>query len=520
MLWFEKEAERLAEKTAAKDMVIFETGFGPSGLPHIGTIAEVIRTSMVRKQFEKITGKSTKLIVFSDNLDGLRKAPLNVPNRDLLETFISSPVYYIPDPFDCNCDSFSGHNERQLVSQFLPSFGFENARDFIFMKSSDCYNSGQFNDSLRLIADNIEKILQIILPTLKNRKDSYCPFLPIIPHQLSNKLTVIQDVFDWEIDDNYVLHFATEKGGQKRSTSIFDGDCKLQWKVDWAMRWIALNVDYEMHGKDLLDSAQIGDKFCHALGIQPPQHLMYELFLDEEGKKISKSIGNGLEVEHWGLYSPKIILQYFLAQNPVKARKLHWDIIPQTTDQYLKELQNGSVLIEHLHSQNIPTVPNEITFGMLLNLAEVANSDDPLILRSYIENYDKSLIGTQNPLLDDLIASAINYFKDLVIKEYKIPSETENECLRSLLTLLEQRYLDNNPTIPEQTPEGYEFNTAEEIQYWVYEIGKTFYGEKNLRDYFQMIYEVLFGKKSGPRFGTFIHIVGVEKVCELIESKL
>ena len=436
--WPFKEAEKLAKHTEKKKDLIFQMGYGPSGLPHMGTTGEVIRTIFVIKAFQKITGKKTKFIAFSDDMDGLRKVPSNVPNPELLKKNLGVSLYKIPDPFTLH-KSFAEHNNQKCI-EYLKKAGFENNIDYEYTRSHEMYEKGIFNNILTKIAQNIDKILKIILPTLgKERQKTYCPFLPIdsktgiVHHELNN----------WKIENTKLFY---EINGEKKETSILNGNCKLQWKIDWAARWMALGVDYEMYGKDLIESAKIGDRFCKALGYTPPQHLMYELFLDENKQKISKSKGNGLELKDWYKYSPKSTLNYFLFPNPKRIRSMFFGVIPKTVDEYIKELKNYKIqpkkdsIIWLMHEEELPNSDFDISFNMLLNLVTVANSKEKKVVWEFLKKYDANLSAEKFPLLDEMVSSAINYYIDFIEpnKKYRIPTKIEKEALLELKNILEK----------------------------------------------------------------------------------
>ena len=376
------EAQKILKHTEEKDIVTFATGYGPSGLPHIGTFGEVARTTMVINAFKQLSDKPVRLIVFSDDMDALRKVPDNIPNRDMLAGHINETLSSVPNPFDTKEESYAAHNNAEL-RRFLDQYGFE----YEFMSSTDCYKTGTFNDALKLIAVDADEIKNIVTKDYGiqggNRKETYCPFLPIIDGK------VIQDLYDWRIcyvpesPDPWMLHFYTEEAHPERRAkmvSFYNGECKLQWKVDWPMRWIALGVDYEMHGKDLIGSAQVAQQICRLLGKSAPINFMYELFLDEEGHKISKSKGNGMELDEWLRYSTPETVQYYMFQNPRKSRRLHFDVIPQMTDDYIKMIDKYNENpdmdnpVWNVHNGNVPTAGSPVPFSMLLNLASITNT--------------------------------------------------------------------------------------------------------------------------------------------------
>lgn len=507
------EAQALLEHTKDKDEVVFACGYGPSGLPHIGTFSEVARTTIVRNAFRTLSDKPTRLIVFSDDMDALRKIPENVPNQEMLQKFIGTPLTSVPDPFG-KYESFAHHNNAMLC-RFLDQYGF----DYEFMSATQCYQSGIFNDTLVLIARHLEQVKALVTRGYKaERIKSYCPFLPI------HKGKVHQDVFDWVVHPdglpepflNWMMNERSESfpGPDDRIqaiTPIINGNVKCQWKVDWPMRWVALGVDYEMHGKDLIDSAQIGQRICKLLGQRAPINFMYELFLDETGEKISKSRGNGLNIEDWWRYATNEVLTYYMFANPRKARKLHFDVIPKATDEYLRTLKEYHAHPDkdnpawHVHNGDVPYDGTPVSFGMLLNLVSITNTTDPVLIRQYVQTYCPEAIDTSFPLLDAFIVRAINFYTDRVLpfKVYRDPTSNEVKAL----TALRDAIRDSDPT-------------EEAITIAIYDIGKEFYGKKELRFFFQMIYEVLMGQQSGPRFPVFTMLYGIDNTLRAIEEKI
>ena len=532
------EAKKILEHTKEKDIVTFATGYGPSGPPHIGTFGEVARTTMVINAFRQLSDKPVRLIVFSDDMDALRKVPENVPNRDMLEEHINEPLSSIPNPFDTEHESYAAHNNAMLC-QFLDQYGFE----YEFMSSTDCYKNGIFNETLSLIAEHLDEIKEIVTHDFGikggNRKETYCPFLPIVNGK------VIQEVYDWRVCQlpydykPWMLHFFTEPSTPERTAvmkSFHNGECKLQWKVDWAMRWIALGIDYEMHGKDLISSAQVGQKICRLLKRQAPINFMYELFLDEEGEKISKSRGNGLELNEWLRYSTPETVQYYMFQNPRKSRRLHFDIIPQMTDDYIKMIDkyNESPDMDnpvwHVHNGNVPTTGSPIPFSMLLNLASITNTTDSRLLWEFVRNYVPEATAEKYPMLDGLIKHAISYYEDKVFpfKNYRTPTEQERVALISLhgsLRLAKGQHdamIEHMITNAVETEEMNQIVLEESITSVIYEVGKQYYGEEknSLREFFKMIYEVVMGQSSGPRLPVFVMLLGIEKFLIILKEKL
>src|SRR3954469_25961623 len=297
--WPFEEARKLVARTGgkvpAKGYVLFETGYGPSGLPHIGTFGEVVRTTMVRQAFQRLSDIPTRLFCFSDDMDGLRKVPDNVPNKEMLAQHLGKPLSRIPDPFSNEHPSFGAHNNARLRA-FLDRFGF----DYEFASSTDYYTSGKFDTALLRMLERLEKVMAIMLPSLREeRAASYSPFLPICPR---TGMVLYVPISEHDVKAGTVSYDDPETK-ERVTLPVTGGHCKLQWKPDWAMRWFALGVDYEMAGKDLIDSVKLSGKICAALGGTPPEGFNYELFLDDKGQKISKSKGNGLTIDEWLRYA-------------------------------------------------------------------------------------------------------------------------------------------------------------------------------------------------------------------------
>lgn len=501
-----KADEALATFEALNRPVILETGYGPSGLPHMGTFGEVARTTMVRNAFRALTGDHwrTRLIAFSDDMDGLRKVPEGVPNPEMLREDLHLPLTRVRDPFGTH-DSFGAHNNARLRA-FLDSFGF----DYEFMSSTETYRSGRFDATLLTLLERFDKVMGIMLPTLgEERRATYSPFLPISP------IT------------GHVLQVPTLERNVERGTIVFDdpaggrtevpvtgGHVKLQWKPDWAMRWTALDVDYEMSGKDLIESVRESGKICRALGGTPPEGFNYELFLDVEGKKISKSKGNGLTMDEWLRYGTPESLSWYMFQSPKSAKSLHFNVIPRATDDYLsfieqfktqepaKQIDNA---VWHIHSGQPPESASPVSFALLLNLVGVANASSKDQLWAYFAKYLPDATPENQPVLDRLMGYALNYYEDFVkpSKTYRLPDDKEKAALLDLAARLK--------ALPADTTDG------EIIQGEVYAVGKAHEFEP-LRAWFQALYEVLLGASQGPRFGSFAAIYGLPQTIALIEA--
>ncbi|MGF1610037.1 MAG: lysine--tRNA ligase [Kiloniellales bacterium] len=498
--------ERAPEKGPAKGYVLFETGYGPSGLPHIGTFGEVVRTTMVRQAFQRLSDLPTRLFCFSDDMDGLRKVPDNIPNRDMMAQHLGKPLTRIPDPFG-EYESFGQHNNARLRA-FLESFGF----DYEFQSATDWYTSGRFDAALRRVLECYDEIMAVMLPTLgPERRATYSPFLPICP-KTGRVLQVPLTATDPAAG---TIRFRDEEG-EEVELPVTGGHCKLQWRPDWAMRWYALGVDYEMSGKDLIDSVKVSGRITKILGGRPPEGFNYELFLDENAQKISKSKGNGLTVEEWLRYAPNESLSLFMYNKPRVAKRLYFDVIPRAVDDYIsflerfgKENDPAQKLenpVWHIHNGAPPSQVPPISFAMLLNLASVCNSEDPALLWAFISRYAPGASPESEPLLDALVGHAVAYYRDFVkpAKAYRAPSDMERAALADLLAELE--------ALPDEAD-------GEAIQTQVYEVGKR-HPFKELRAWFQALYEILLGQSQGPRMGSFFALYGLDASRALIRRAL
>ena len=488
-----------------KGKITLQTGYGPSGLPHIGTFGEVARTSMMVNALKQLTDLPAEIITFSDDMDGLRKVPDNIPNKKLLEENLNKPLTQVPDPFG-KFKSFGEHN-NEMLKNFLNSFSF----NYIFKSSTTLYKSGIFNPTLQLILENYDGIMNIILPTLgKERQKTYCPFLPICP-----KTGRVLEIPVLEIDKkNSKIIF--DNKGEKLEKSILDGNCKLQWKVDWAMRWYALDVDFEMYGKDLIESAILSTKIIKLIGKTNPSGFTYELFLDDKGEKISKSKGNGITIDQWLKYASPESLSLYMYQNPKRAKKLYKEIVPKAVDEYLDFIEKSKnqddlkLLMNpvwHVHNGNVPKENLIMSFSMLLNLVETSNADTKDLLWKFVKKYKPEINEKNYPIFDSLVGYAIKYFNDVikVQKKYKTPNENEKKALQTLIQTLEECNDEMSP---------------EDIQTLIYSTGKENGYSENLRDWFKLIYEVVFGDENGPRMGFFISFFGVKETKDLIINKI
>ena len=523
--WPFEEARKIVkryEKKGYPDTVMFETGYGPSGLPHIGTFGEVARTTMVRHAFHVLTENKvkTKLLCFSDDMDGLRKVPENVPNRALMETYLGKPLTRVPDPFTKDYPSFGAANNARLRA-FLDRFGF----NYEFASATDYYTSGRFDETLLKMLANYDKIMAVIIPTLgEERRATYSPFLPISP--VSGK--VLQVAMIAHDAKKGTITYIEPETGEKIETEVTGGKVKCQWKADWAMRWTALGIDYEMAGKDLIDSVALSSKICRILGGTPPEGFNYELFLDDKGQKISKSKGNGLTIDEWLTYAPTSSLGLYMYQKPKTAKRLYFDVIPKAVDEYYsflsaypkqswKDRLNNPVW--HMHNGNPPKVDLPVPFAMLLNLVSASNAENADVLWGFISRYAKGATPENQPELDSLVGFAIRYFNDFVkpTKKFRAPDAVERETLEKI-----DQTLANLPADAD----------AHTIQNALLDIGRVTerYQDHNKKSpdggpgvsvsFFQMLYEVLIGQERGPRFGSFIALYGIDETRSLIADAL
>jgi lysyl-tRNA synthetase, class I len=507
--WPFEEARALMkryEKAApAKGYVLFETGYGPSGLPHIGTFGEVARTTMIRRAFEVISDIPTRLICFSDDVDGMRKVPENVPQQDMLRQYMQMPLTSVPDPYG-EYPSFGDHNNAML-RRFLDTFGFE----YEFISATEFYKSGRFDDTLRLACERYDGIMAIMLASLREeRQQTYSCFLPIHPETGRVLYVPIKHVDAV----NATVTFDDETG-REWTLPVTGGNVKLQWKPDFGARWAALDVDFEMYGKDHSTNTPIYDGICEVLGGRAPNHYSYELFLDENGQKISKSKGNGLTIDEWLTYAASESLSYFMYQKPKTAKRMHFDVIPKAVDEYHQQLRafagqdmearvNNPVF--HIHRGQPPESHMVVPFAMLLNLASVAGAKDKTGLWGFIQRYAPVASPEANPDLDAAAGFALRYFDDFVAptRVFRLASEKERLALEDLRARLAvwDGGLD-----------------AEALQTMVFAVG-TDHGFEPLRDWFTALYEVLLGASQGPRFGGFIALYGVAETIALIDRGL
>ena len=498
-----RERKSIIEK---KGKITLQTGYGPSGLPHIGTFGEVARTTMMINALNHIQSIETDLITFSDDMDGFRKIPDNVPNHEMLAAYLHMPLTKVIDPFG-TAPSFGEHNNLRLQA-FLDSFGFQ----YEFMSSTDCYLGGKFDSALLRVLEHYDAIMNIMLPTLGlERQATYSPFFPVCPD--SGKVLQAK-----------VIHCNTSAGtftyidpdsGAEREVLVTGGQCKLQWKCDWAMRWYALGVDYEMSGKDLIDSVTQSSKITHALGGTPPAGISYELFLDANGEKISKSKGNGITINEWLKYANPESLSLYMYQKPRRAKKLSFDVIPKAVDEYQTFLEkyssqtNSEQLnnpVFHIHNGHPNSYKIPVTFALILNLVNASQADNKDVLWGFIKSYIGDISEDAEAYIGKLLDYALSYFNDFILptKVYRVASDDEIKSLKELAFRFSQLDKDSE---------------AETIQTIVYDIGKEAEYE-NLRDWFMALYQILLGQEQGPRFGSFVALYGIDKTCELINKAI
>ncbi|GAA4712428.1 lysine--tRNA ligase [Sphingomonas lutea] len=509
--WPYEEARKLLKRwpdgKPGGEPMVFETGYGPSGLPHIGTFNEVARTTFVRQAYVELTGGApTRLIAFSDDMDGMRKVPDNVPQQDMLAEHLGKPLTQVPDPFGTH-DSFAHHNNAML-RRFLDRFGF----DYEFFSSTDCYASGRFDEVVRQVLRNWDGVMGVMLPTLREeRRQTYSPVLPVSP----TSGRVLQGPVEVADANAGTIRF-TDEDGTVVEQSALGGKAKLQWKVDWAARWVALGVDYEMSGKDHIDGVIQSGKIARILGGRPPEGFNYELFLDENGEKISKSKGNGLTLDQWLAYGSEPSLAFFIYREPKKAKNLHLGVIPRAVDEYWQfrdryadqpiDQKLGNP-VHHIHGGKVPAEKLPLTYGLLLNLVSLPGCADRETVWKFVHRYAPGTSPESDPELDELIGLAVNYARDFVAPTLKrrAPTAEEADALRDLDA--ELAALD--PATP-----------GDEIQNRVFEIGKTHYGKERLRDWFGVLYETLLGSSQGPRMGSFIALYGIDNSRKLIAEAL
>jgi len=496
--------KRFEKKPPEKGYVLFETGYGPSGLPHIGTFGEVARTTMIMRAFQELSDIPTRLVCFSDDLDGMRKVPGNVPNPERLTEHLQRPLTSVPDPFG-EYESF-GHHNNAMLRRFLDTFGFE----YDFISATEFYQSGQFDQILLRAVEKYDDIMKVMLASLREeRQKTYSIFLPIHP-ETQRVLYVPMKYVDAQ---NGTITFDTEEG-EEMTLPVTGGNVKLQWKPDFGARWAALGVDFEMYGKDHSTNTPIYDKICRILGHPAPEHFSYELFLDENGQKISKTSGNGVSIDEWLTYASTESLSYFMYLKPKTAKRMHFDVIPKAVDEYHQQLRayegqddrarlNNPVW--HIHGGDVPVSKMVVPFSMLLNLASVSGAGDKDQLWGFIKRYAPEASAQTHADLDAAAGFAVRYYNDFVkpAKIYRAPTDLEREALIALRDGLKawDQGLDGDA-----------------LQSLVFACGRERFDP--MRDWFKALYEVLLGASQGPRFGGFIALLGIEESIALIDKGL
>ena len=509
--WPFEEARKILKRYKSgppdKGHVLFETGYGPSGLPHIGTFGEVARTTMVRRAFEVLSDIPTRLVCFSDDLDGMRKVPGNVPNRDMLAEHLQRPLTSVPDPFGEH-ESFGAHNNAML-RRFLDTFGFE----YEFISATEFYRSGAFDAVLLRAVEKYDAIMAVMLPSLREeRRKTYSPFLPISQKTGRVLYVPMEEVNAAEGTITYI----DPEDGERVTTPVTGGRVKFQWKPDFGARWAALGVDFEMYGKDHSTNTAIYDKICRILGGRAPEHFVYEMFLDENGEKISKSSGNGIAIDDWLKYASAESLSYYMYQKPRTAKRLYFDVIPKAVDEYHQQLRaypgqdtkkRLANPVFHIHGHDVPASTLVVPYGMLLNLVSVSGAEDKATLWGFIRRYAPEASPETHPDTDAAAGWALAYYHDFVApnKTYRMPTDTERTALAELRDRLAAW---EGPA------------DAEALQALVFEVGRAHFGKEHMRDWFRALYEVLLGASQGPRFGSFIALYGVAETVALIDRAL
>ena len=496
--------KRFEKKLPEKGYVLFETGYGPSGLPHIGSFGEVARTTMIMRAFQELSDIPTRLVCFSDDLDGMRKVPGNVPNPERLTAHLQRPLTSVPDPFG-EYESF-GHHNNAMLRRFLDTFGFE----YDFISATEFYQSGQFDQILLRAVEKYDDIMKVMLASLREeRQKTYSIFLPIHP-ETGRVLYVPMKSVDAK---NGTITFDTEEG-EEMTLPVTGGNVKLQWKPDFGARWAALGVDFEMYGKDHSTNTPIYDKICRILGQPAPEHFSYELFLDENGQKISKTSGNGVSIDEWLTYASTESLSYFMYLKPKTAKRMHFDVIPKAVDEYHQQLrayegQDDKARLNnpvwHIHGGDVPVSKMVVPFSMLLNLASVSGAEDKDQLWGFIKRYAPEASAETHADLDAAAGFAVRYYNDFVkpAKVYRAPTDLEREALIALRDGLKawDQGLDGDA-----------------LQSLVFACGRERFDP--MRDWFKALYEVLLGASQGPRFGGFIALLGIEESIALIDKGL
>ena len=511
--WAFEEARRILEKvggkTPAKGYVLFETGYGPSGLPHIGTFGEVVRTAIVRHTFSLIAPEiPTKMFCVSDDIDGLRKVPDNVPQQEMVRANLGRPLTSVPDPFGTH-ESY-GHHMNARLRGFLDGFGFQ----YEFISATEKYKSGAFDSTMLRVLEKYEELMELMLPSLgAERQETYSPFMPI---DTESGIVIDKGVKGINKEKGTVIYVDTK--GLEKEIPVTGGNCKLQWKIDFGARWYSLGVDYEIYGKDHQPNERIYRKVCEILGGEPPVNFTYEMFLSDTGEKISKSKGNGISVEDWLKYAPAESMALFMYQKPKTAKRLYFDVIPKAMDEYLTfaqsfEKQDEAAKLDnpafHIHEGKIPAINFNLSYSLLLNLASACNPENDSVLWGFISKYQAGLTKENSPLLAKMVTNAINYYNDFIAKnkKYREANDAEKSALRELVETLQ------NATEEQK-------NDGALLQNLVFQVGKNHGYEKIMRDWFLALYQILLGQDQGPRMGSFIALFGIDNFVKLVNAKI
>ena len=516
--WPFKEARQIEKRRPPLEgrTALFQTGFAPSGLPHMGHLSEVARTSWVRRSCAHLTGANTRLLAFSDDMDGLRKVPGNLPNGDMLAAYLGKALHVIPDPFGC-CDSFSDHMNNKL-REFLDAYGFE----YDFQSSKEAYERGDFDEGLGILLKKVEEVRDVILPTMREEnRQHWSPFFPICPNCKSVYATRVTEYHPDRQTLEFVCDIETEsyKGcGEGGEISVLGGNVKMGWKIDWALRWFSYDVDYEMYGKDLIDSFQTSSRIVRIMGKQPPVGYKFEHFNDEHGEKISSSVGKGLTVDAWVRYAPIESLLYFLFQNPNRAKRLFWGVVPKCVDDYLDALgryhdvpeeDRPDEVLWHVYNQgqdaerqDIPRYDAKVSFGVVNNLISALGADESSLLMEYLERYD-SKVSHNRGVVASLVEKGLNYYRDQVLPNKTFRNATEDE--RTMFGVIRDQLATCESD--EAELQAIPFNVARDAG-------------KEPKELFRAMYEVLLGQERGPRFGSFVLLLGKDRVVEMLEEKV
>lgn len=515
--WAFEEAKKIIKKVnnkiPQKGFVLFETGYGPSGLPHIGTFGEVVRTSFVRYAFQCLAPHiPTKLYCVSDDIDGLRKVPDNIPNPELIKSQIGKPLTVVSDPFGTH-QSYGHHMNARLIS-FLDAFGF----DYEFISATDKYRSGAFDNTMLRVLDNYQKMLDLMLPTLgEERQQTYSPFMPI---DKETQIVIDKGVKAVDIVNKTVIYI--DPFGKEKEVPVTGGNCKLQWKIDFGARWYGLGVDYEIYGKDHQPNEKIYRKVCEILGGEPPVNFTYEMFLSDSGEKISKSKGNGIAVEDWLKYAPQESIALFMYQKPKTAKRLYFDVIPKAMDEYLSfvnafskqtPLEQLDNPVFHIHCGDVPQLNFNLSYSLLLNLASACNPESEAVLWGFISKYQQGLNQDNAPLLAKMVKNAINYYNDFIKQNKKYRQANEEE--RKLIALLVEGLKEFKNSYDASNS-----NDSDALQNIVFKIGRENGYQEQMRNWFLALYQILFGQDQGPRLGSFIALFGIDNFIDLVSKKL